>query len=102
MGNPPGILKRDEVDPLPSLFKVIIKRLIRWHVLPPSCVPDSCIVNIYEEGDCIPPHIDNHDFVRPFCTISFLSECNIVFGRDLKIEGPGEFSGCIAIPLPVG
>lgn len=101
-GNPPGILKHGEVDPLPSLFKVIIKRLIRWHVLPPSCVPDSCIVNIYEEGDCIPPHIDNHDFVRPFCTISFLSECNIVFGTDLKIEGPGEFSGAIAIPLPVG
>ncbi|XP_021755394.1 RNA demethylase ALKBH5-like, partial [Chenopodium quinoa] len=101
-GNPPGILKRGEVDPLPSLFKVIIKRLIRWHVLPPSCIPDSCIVNIYEEGDCIPPHIDNHDFVRPFCTISFLSECNIVFGTDLKIEAPGEFSGAIAIPLPVG
>lgn len=101
-GNPPGILQTGEVDPLPSLFKVIIKRLIRWHVLPPSCVPDSCIVNIYDEGDCIPPHIDNHDFVRPFCTISFLSECNIVFGTDLKIEGPGEFSGAIAIPLPVG
>ncbi|KAL2906753.1 RNA demethylase ALKBH5 [Bienertia sinuspersici] len=101
-GNPPGILRHEEVDPLPSLFRVIIKRLIRWHVLPPSCVPDSCIVNIYEEGDCIPPHIDNHDFVRPFCTISFLSECNIVFGTDLKIEGPGEFSGAIAIPLPVG
>lgn len=101
-GNPPGILKDEEVDPLPSLFKVIIKRLIRWHVVPPSCVPDSCIVNIYEEGDCIPPHIDNHDFVRPFCTISFLSECNIVFGTDLKVEGAGEFSGAIAIPLPVG
>ncbi|KNA21113.1 hypothetical protein SOVF_046320 isoform D [Spinacia oleracea] len=101
-GNPPGILKRGEVDPLPSFFKVIIKRLIRWHVIPASCVPDSCIVNIYEEGDCIPPHIDNHDFVRPFCTISFLSECNIVFGTDLKIVGPGEFSGAIAIPLPTG
>lgn len=101
-GNPPGILKNEEVDPLPSLFRVIIKRLIKWHVLPPTCVPDSCIVNIYDEGDCIPPHIDNHDFVRPFCTISFLSECNIVFGTDLKIEGPGEFSGAFAIPLPVG
>ncbi|XP_074308595.1 RNA demethylase ALKBH9B-like [Silene latifolia] len=101
-GNPPGILAREEVDPLPSMFKVIVKRLIRWDVLPPSCVPDSCIVNIYDEGDCIPPHIDNHDFVRPFCTISFLSECNILFGTDLKIEGPGEFSGDFAIPLPVG
>lgn len=101
-GNPPGILQREEVDPLPSLFKVIIRRLIRWHVLPPTCVPDSCIVNIYDEGDCIPPHIDNHDFLRPFCTISFLSECNILFGSNLKIEGPGEFSGSFSIPLPVG
>ncbi|KAJ1430148.1 Oxoglutarate/iron-dependent dioxygenase [Sesbania bispinosa] len=101
-GNPPGILKNAMVDPIPHLFKVIIRRLIRWHVLPPTCVPDSCIVNIYEEGDCIPPHIDNHDFVRPFCTVSFLSECNILFGSNLKIVGPGEFDGSFAIPLPVG
>ncbi|KAG7584209.1 Oxoglutarate/iron-dependent dioxygenase [Arabidopsis suecica] len=101
-GNPPGILQREEVDPLPPFFKVIIRRLIKWHVLPPTCVPDSCIVNIYDEGDCIPPHIDNHDFLRPFCTISFLSECDILFGSNLKVEGPGEFSGSYSIPLPVG
>lgn len=101
-GNPPGILKSETVDPLPDLLKVMIRRLIRWHVMPSTCVPDSCIINIYEEGDCIPPHIDNHDFVRPFCTVSFLSECNIVFGSNLKIVGPGEFAGAIAIPLPVG
>ncbi|PHT56504.1 hypothetical protein CQW23_04990 [Capsicum baccatum] len=101
-GNPPGILKSGAVDPLPDLLKVMIRRLVKWHVMPSSCVPDSCIVNIYEEGDCIPPHIDNHDFVRPFCTVSFLSECNIVFGSNLKIVGPGEFAGAIAIPLPVG
>ncbi|CAN0918663.1 RNA demethylase ALKBH9B [Linum grandiflorum] len=101
-GNPPGILKNEMVDPIPHLFKVIIRRLIAWHVLPPTCVPDSCIVNIYDEGDCIPPHIDNHDFLRPFCTVSFVSECNIVFGTNLKIVGPGDFSGPVAIPLPVG
>nr|KJB43346.1 hypothetical protein B456_007G195400 [Gossypium raimondii] len=101
-GNPPGILQNEVVDPIPDLFKVIIRRLVRWHVLPPTCVPDSCIVNIYEEGDCIPPHIDNHDFVRPFCTVSFLSECNIVFGSNLKVVDAGVFSGPIAIPLPVG
>ncbi|OVA04901.1 Oxoglutarate/iron-dependent dioxygenase [Macleaya cordata] len=101
-GNPPGILRNELVDPIPDLFKKIIRRLVQWHVLPPSCVPDSCIVNIYEEGDCIPPHIDNHDFVRPFCTVSFLSECNIVFGSNLKIVGPGEFDGSFFIPLPVG
>ncbi|KAF5738126.1 hypothetical protein HS088_TW13G01021 [Tripterygium wilfordii] len=85
-----------------TVTKVIVRRLIMWHVLPPSCVPDSCIVNIYEEGNCIPPHVDNHDFVRPFCTVSFLGECNIVFGSNLKILDAGEFAGSIAIPLPVG
>ncbi|XP_031477055.1 RNA demethylase ALKBH9B isoform X2 [Nymphaea colorata] len=101
-GNPPGILRQEIADPLPPLFKVMIRRLVGWHVLPPSCIPDSCIVNIYDVGDCIPPHIDHHDFVRPFCTVSFLSECNIIFGTNLKAIGPGEFSGAVAIPLPLG
>jgi mRNA N6-methyladenine demethylase len=80
----------------------MVKRLVRWNVLPATCVPDSCIVNIYEPEDCIPPHIDSHDFVRPFCTVSFLSECNILFGTTLKVAAPGEFIGSYAIPLPVG
>ncbi|CAL9068354.1 unnamed protein product [Musa banksii] len=101
-GNPPGILKNVVADPVPHLFKVIIRRLVRWHVIPRTCIPDSCIVNIYELGDSIPPHIDSHDFVRPFCTVSFLSECNILFGSSLQIAGSGEFPGSVAIPLPVG
>ncbi|GMH19656.1 hypothetical protein Nepgr_021497 [Nepenthes gracilis] len=64
-------LRCEEVDPLPSMFKQIIKRMVRWHILLPSCVPNSCIVNIYDEGDCIPPHTDHHDFLRPFCAVSF-------------------------------
>ncbi|KAK9665195.1 hypothetical protein RND81_14G096600 [Saponaria officinalis] len=101
-GNPPGIIRDEEVDPLPPVFKQMIKRMVKWHVLPPTCVPNSCIVNIYDEGDCIPPHIDHHDFLRPFCTVSFLTECNILFGTNLKVAGPGEFSGPVTIPLPVG
>ncbi|ONK57249.1 uncharacterized protein A4U43_C10F18130 [Asparagus officinalis] len=101
-GNPPGIIRDEEVDPIPPLLKSMIKRMVEWHVLPPTCIPNSCIINIYDKDDCIPPHIDHHDFVRPFCTVSFLTECNILFGADLKILGPGEFSGSTAIPLPKG
>ncbi|KAJ0228970.1 2-oxoglutarate [Hirschfeldia incana] len=102
-GNRAGILRHDTVDPLPSLFKVIIRRLVKWHVLPPTCVPDCCVVNIYDEGDCIPPHVDNHDFLRPFCTVSFLSECNILFGSNLKLEENGDYSGgSYSLPLPIG
>ncbi|XP_072969246.1 RNA demethylase ALKBH9B-like [Typha angustifolia] len=101
-GNPPGIIRDEEVDPIPPLLKMMIKRMVAWHVLPPTCVPNSCIINIYDRDDCIPPHIDHHDFVRPFCTVSFLSECNILFGTELKVVGPGEFAGSASIPLPLG
>lgn len=101
-GNPPGISRDEEVDPLPPLFKQMIKRMVRWQVLPSSCIPDSCIVNIYNAGDCIPPHIDHHDFLRPFCTVSFLSECNILFGTSLKVVDEGVFDGPVSVPLPVG
>ncbi|KAK4254371.1 hypothetical protein QN277_009766 [Acacia crassicarpa] len=101
-GNPPGILRDEEADPLPNLFKKMIKRLVRWHIIPATCIPNSCVVNIYEEGDCIPPHIDHHDFVRPFSTVSLLSECDILFGSNLKVVRPGEFEGPAFVTLPVG
>lgn len=71
-GNPPRIVHDEEVDPLPPLFKVVIRQMVRWHVFPPSCIPDSCIINVYKEGDYIPPHIVHHDFVRPFVMYCFL------------------------------
>ncbi|CAJ2649169.1 RNA demethylase ALKBH9B-like [Trifolium pratense] len=101
-GNPPGISRTEEVDPLPRLFKQMIKRMVRWNIIPPTCIPDSCIVNIYNVGDCIPPHIDHHDFVRPFYSVSFLSEAEILFGSNLKAIRPGEFSGPASISLPTG
>lgn len=54
------------------------------------------------QGDCIPPHIDHHDFLRPFCTLSLLSEAKIVFGTKLEPVGEGEFEGPVRISLPVG
>ncbi|GJU29475.1 development/cell death domain-containing protein [Tanacetum coccineum] len=47
--NPPGIIKDEEVDALPPIFIQMIKRMVRWHVLPPTCVPNSCMVNIYDK-----------------------------------------------------
>ncbi|KAK8963292.1 hypothetical protein KSP40_PGU006748 [Platanthera guangdongensis] len=88
-------------NPMSTLFKVMTKRLIGWHVIPTDCVADSCTINIYKPGVCIPPYIDSHDFVCSFCTVSFLSECDILFGSNLKITGRGEFSGFAATSLLV-
>ncbi|XP_044329482.1 RNA demethylase ALKBH9B [Triticum aestivum] len=44
--NPPGIVRDESVDPLPLLLAAMARRLVLWRVLPPTCVPDSCIVNV--------------------------------------------------------
>ncbi|XP_020586526.1 uncharacterized protein LOC110028850 [Phalaenopsis equestris] len=100
--NPPGILRNAAADPIPNLFKLMIKRLIGWHVMPISCVPDCCSVNIYEPGHSVQPNIESNDFVRPFCTVSFLSECDIIFGFNLKVTDAGEVEGSTPISLPIG
>ncbi|KAK8919186.1 hypothetical protein KSP39_PZI021544 [Platanthera zijinensis] len=101
-GIPQGIIHGVVADPMPNLFKTMIKRLISWHVMPASCVPDSCRVNIYEPGDFEPRNIDSNDFVRPFCTASFLNEGSLNFGSNPKDNDAVEFTGSTAILLPVG
>ncbi|XP_020598317.1 uncharacterized protein LOC110037918 [Phalaenopsis equestris] len=101
-GNQPGILRYDQVDPLPPMIKWMIIRMVKWNILPATCIPNSCIINIYEEDDCIPPHINHHDFVRPFYTVSFISKSNILFRKAIYVIGPGKFRGAVEIPIPVG
>lgn len=91
---------------MPPVLRALCRRLTRWGVLPRAREPNSAIINVYEEGDAIPPHIDHHDFTRPFCTLS-LSEESILFSQKLVPQGPGVFTagkGCAAqaIPLPTG
>lgn len=96
------------VEPLPPLLRGLIERLVSWGILPEDKKPDSAIINIYEAGMCIPPHIDHHDFERPFVTLSLLSEQSILFGSRLVPEptSDGKFMAkdcpSLSIPLPVG
>ncbi|XP_020599099.1 uncharacterized protein LOC110038566 [Phalaenopsis equestris] len=76
--------------------------MVRWDIVPATCIQNSYIINIYDEGYCIPPHIDHHDFVRTFCMVSFMNKSNILFGKEIYIVGPGEFRETVEIPLPVG
>ncbi|XP_020586158.1 uncharacterized protein LOC110028592 [Phalaenopsis equestris] len=101
-GVPPEILQHDQVDLMPTILKKMIKRMVRWRVLPVDCILNSCIINIYDRGDYIPPHIDHHDFVQPFSTVSFLHECDILFGKEIVVLGPGEFRESFKILLPIG
>ena len=101
-GNPPGILKDEPVCGLPPFLHDIIERMVSRGIFNKATRPDSCIINFYSEGDCIPPHIDHLDFTRPFVTLSLLSEQSILFGASIAIVDEGEFSAPFQLPLPVG
>ena len=98
-----GILAEEVVDAMPQELEALADRLVRWGIIPRPLRPDSAIINVYEVGECIPPHIDHHDFVRPFVTLSLLSEEPIMFGAQLFPLSPGNFGGSHhKIHLPPG
>ena len=99
---PAGILPEQRVESLPPLLHDVIDRCEGRGIFSADTRPDTCIVNFYEEGDCIPPHIDSHDFARPFVTLSLLSEQRMVLGKEIQVLGDGEFDAPIELPLPVG
>ena len=92
------------MEPLPNVLKSLVRRIMHWGIVNPDIEPDTAIVNFYDTDDCIPPHIDHEDFVRPFVTISLLSEQSIMFGNRLIPLDAGEFGGGAikTIPLPPG
>lgn len=101
-GRNPGIIAEEVVEPLPPALLALSKRLVRWGIVPRNKCPDTAIINVYEVDDCIPPHIDHHDFDRPFCTISLLSEESILFSNRITPVSPGVFDCDYSIKLPVG
>ena len=48
------------MEALPPLLQDVISRCVVRGIFEPKTRPDSCIINFYEVGDCIPPHIDSH------------------------------------------
>ena len=72
-----------------------------WHSIA-CCTGSSSDALSLIAGDCIPPHIDHHDFVRPFVTVSLQSEQEILFSERIISLDAGVFSGRFKMPLPPG
>ena len=58
--------------------------MISNNYLPAGVRPDSCIINKYEKGDCIPPHVDHQSYYRPISTLSLLGEEPILVGSRFR------------------
>jgi len=76
--------KRGLVPPFPPILERLVAHLVDNHYLPAEVRPDSCIINQYNAGDCIPPHVDHSSYYRPISTLSLLGEEPMLVGSRFR------------------
>ncbi|RAL48058.1 hypothetical protein DM860_017849 [Cuscuta australis] len=96
---PAGISKDRKIEPIPVLLQDIIDSLTSKHVF--SVKPDSCMIDIFNEGDHSQPNVWPHMVGRPVCVL-FLTECEITYGKVIETDHRGDYQGCLRLTLAPG
>ncbi|PIN07115.1 hypothetical protein CDL12_20321 [Handroanthus impetiginosus] len=86
-------------EPIPSSLQDVIEHLVTEQVV--SNNPDSCIIDIFNEGDHSQPHMWPQWFGRPVCVL-FLTECEMTFGKAMTVDHPGDYRGALRLTLSPG
>eukprot|EP00578_Thalassiosira_sp_NH16_P005345 CAMPEP_0181140124 /NCGR_PEP_ID=MMETSP1071-20121207/35143_1 /TAXON_ID=35127 /ORGANISM="Thalassiosira sp., Strain NH16" /LENGTH=358 /DNA_ID=CAMNT_0023227067 /DNA_START=98 /DNA_END=1174 /DNA_ORIENTATION=- len=94
--------KRGLVPPFPPILEKLVDHLVSKKYLPSDVRPDSCIINQYDKGDCIPPHVDHSSYYRPISTLSLLGEEPMLVGSRFRTVRSCTWAPTCgkAIPLP--
>ncbi|TYG79835.1 hypothetical protein ES288_D02G169000v1 [Gossypium darwinii] len=94
-----GTSKDRRIEAIPALLQDAIDRLVDSQVM--TAKPDSCIIDVYNEGDHSMPRMWPPWFGKPIC-VMFLTECDITFGRMISVDHPGDFRGSLKLSLAPG
>ncbi|TYH84073.1 hypothetical protein ES332_D02G173700v1 [Gossypium tomentosum] len=94
-----GTSKDRRMEAIPALLQDAIDRLVDSQVM--TAKPDSCIIDVYNEGDHSMPRMWPPWFGKPIC-VMFLTECDITFGRMISVDHPGDFRGSLKLSLAPG
>lgn len=90
----------EETSEIPDWIReMIVSRLEAKKIVPRGWI-NSATINDYSPGGCIVSHIDPpHLFDRPIISVSFFSDCNLVFGTSFSF--PREAKQEIETSIPV-
>ncbi|XWS34362.1 hypothetical protein CRYUN_Cryun21dG0032800 [Craigia yunnanensis] len=94
-----GTSKDQRIEAIPALLQDVIERLVDLQIM--TAKPDSCIIDVYNEGDHSLPCMWPPWFGKPVC-IMFLTECDITFGRVIRVNHCGDFRGSLKLSLAPG
>jgi hypothetical protein len=80
----------------------LVNELVTKGYIDNNIRPDSCIINQYGVGDCIPPHVDHESYVRPIVTLSLLGQEDMLVGTKFDTIKSCTWKPIIgtSIPLP--
>lgn len=85
--------------PIPQLLQDLIDRLVCTQVL--TMKPDSCIIDVFDEGDYSHPQQWPSWYGRPV-SVLFLTECEMTFGKSIVALYPGYYKGSLKLSLQPG
>jgi len=91
-----------QVEPMPEELNRIVMKLINEGILHQNQRPNTAVVSVMEEGDGMLPHVDSKEFARPICTVSLLSDADMLFGDksgQIEAHGIGNMDG-FALSIP--
>nr|GMD20957.1 RNA demethylase ALKBH10B-like isoform X2 [Ipomoea batatas] len=88
-----------KIEPIPVLLQDLIESLMSKQVFPVK--PDSCMIDIFNEGDHSQPNMWPHWFGRPICVL-FLTECDITYGKIIDSDHRGDYRGSLRLSLAPG
>ncbi|GMH26280.1 hypothetical protein Nepgr_028123 [Nepenthes gracilis] len=91
-----GQFQDRRIETIPGLLQDVIDRLLSMQVIPSK--PDSCIIDVFNEGDHLQPQSRPHWFGRPIC-ILLLNECEMTFGRSIRDDHLADYRGSLWLSL---
>lgn len=86
-------------ESIPALLHDVIERLLTVQAI--SVKPDSCVIDIFNEGDYSQPHSWPQWVGRPVCLL-FLTVCEMSFGKVIAMGHPGDYQGALKLSLSPG
>lgn len=94
--------KRGLVPNFPPILNQLVNELVDKGYIDENVRPDSCIINQYGKGDCIPPHVDHESYSRPIVTLSLLGQEDMLVGTKFDTIKSCTWKPIIgtSIPLP--
>ncbi|KAL6970067.1 hypothetical protein U1Q18_029773 [Sarracenia purpurea var. burkii] len=87
------------MESMPGLLQDVIECLVGMQVM--TVKPDTCIIDIFNEGDHSQPHMWPSCLGRPVYLL-FLTECEMKFGKEIGIDHPGDYRGSLKLSLAAG